>query len=164
MRLTPLIYTTKLNLVDTNITCILWLMINQSMQLELASTWVIMKRLQACLSRTNNAIFWNWLTLHHAYRRFSLNLRVNAWTWGCVRGEKIKRTFCLSKVFTHPRSQTPARTYLAARALVVEGAESDGGEQDGDVEEDGCGHVLQQGFITANYTWGETNTWVIFQS
>lgn len=45
-----------------------------------------------------------------------------------------------------------ALTDLAARALVVEGTESDGGEEDGDVEEDGCGHVLQQGFITANDT------------
>lgn len=59
-----------------------------------------------------------------------------------------------------------ACTYLATCALVIEGAESDGREEDGDVEEDGCGHVLQQGFITANYTWGETNTnmWVIFNS
>lgn len=55
-------------------------------------------------------------------------------------------------------------TYLATCAFVIEGAESDGGEEDGNVEEDGCGHVLQQGFITANYTWGETNTWVIFNS
>lgn len=41
-------------------------------------------------------------------------------------------------------------TDLAARALVIEGAESDGREEDGDVEEDGRGHVLQQGFIAAN--------------
>lgn len=45
-----------------------------------------------------------------------------------------------------------ALTDLAARALVVEGSESDGGEEDGDVEEDGRGHVLQQGFIAANDT------------
>lgn len=45
-----------------------------------------------------------------------------------------------------------ARTYLAARALVVEGAERDGGEEDGDVEEDGRGHVLQQRFVTADDT------------
>lgn len=58
------------------------------------------------------------------------------------------------------------RTYLATSAFVIEGAESDGGEEDGDVEEDGCGHVLQQGFITADDTWGETDTniWVIFNS
>lgn len=43
-------------------------------------------------------------------------------------------------------------TDLATRALVVEGTESDGGEEDGDVEEDSRGHVLQQGFITANDT------------
>lgn len=43
-------------------------------------------------------------------------------------------------------------TDLATRALVVQGTESDGGEEDGDVEEDGRGHVLQQGFITANDT------------
>lgn len=45
-----------------------------------------------------------------------------------------------------------ALTDLAARALVVEGPKSDGGEEDGDVEEDGRGHVLQQGFIAANDT------------
>lgn len=45
-----------------------------------------------------------------------------------------------------------ARTYLATRALVVERSERDGGEEDGDVEEDGRGHVLEQGFITADDT------------
>lgn len=45
-----------------------------------------------------------------------------------------------------------ALTDLATCALVVEGTESDGGEEDGDVEEDGRGHVLQQGFIAANDT------------
>lgn len=44
-----------------------------------------------------------------------------------------------------------SRTDLATRALVVEGAEGDGGEEDGDVEEDGCGHVLEQGLVAANY-------------
>lgn len=47
-----------------------------------------------------------------------------------------------------------ALTDLATRALVIQGAEGDGGEEDGDVEEDGRGHVLQQGFITADDTWG----------
>lgn len=47
-------------------------------------------------------------------------------------------------------------TDLPTRALVVEGTEGDGGEEDGDVEEDGRGHVLQQGLITANDTWGGT--------
>lgn len=49
-------------------------------------------------------------------------------------------------------------TDLPTRALVVEGTEGDGGEEDGDVEEDGCGHVLQQGLITANDTWGGGGT------
>lgn len=44
-----------------------------------------------------------------------------------------------------------SRTDLATRALVVEGAEGDGGEEDGDVEEDGRGHVLEQGLVAANY-------------
>lgn len=47
---------------------------------------------------------------------------------------------------------TFALTDLATRALVIQGAEGDGGEEDGDVEEDGRGHVLQQGFITADDT------------
>lgn len=52
------------------------------------------------------------------------------------------------------RSRASARdlTDLATCALVIEGAKGDGREEDGDVEEDGCGHVLQQGFVTANYT------------
>lgn len=61
----------------------------------------------------------------------------------------------------HLRKKTStchSRTYLATCALVVEGAERDGGQEDGDVEEDGRGHVLQQGFITANDTCGDTNT------
>lgn len=45
-----------------------------------------------------------------------------------------------------------SRTDLATRALVVEGAEGDGGEEDGDVEEDGRGHVLEQGLVAANYS------------
>lgn len=45
-----------------------------------------------------------------------------------------------------------ALTDLSTRALIIEGAESDGRKEDGNVEEDGCGHVLQQGFITANDT------------
>lgn len=44
-----------------------------------------------------------------------------------------------------------SRTDLATRALVVEGAKGDGGEEDGDVEEDGRGHVLEQGLVAANY-------------
>lgn len=48
-----------------------------------------------------------------------------------------------------------AHTYFTTCTLIIEGAESDGGKEDGDVQEDGCGHVLQQGFITANNTWGE---------
>lgn len=48
--------------------------------------------------------------------------------------------------------QVRDHTYLTTCALVIEGAESDGREEDGNVKEDGCGHVLQQGFITANYT------------
>ena len=43
-------------------------------------------------------------------------------------------------------------TNLATRALVVEGAKSDGREEDGDVEEDGGGHVLQQGLVAAHNT------------
>lgn len=61
----------------------------------------------------------------------------------------------------HLRKKTSTcipRTYLATCTLVVEGAERDGGQEDGDVEEDGGGHVLQQGFITANDTCGDTNT------
>lgn len=70
---------------------------------------------------------------------------------------------CLMCSFIHKEAwgqsfHTWAHTDLATCALVVEGSKSDGGEEDGNVEEDGCGHVLQQGFITANNTWGETNT------
>lgn len=41
-------------------------------------------------------------------------------------------------------------TDLAARALIVERAESDGRQQDGDVQEDGRGHVFQQGLVVPN--------------
>lgn len=41
-------------------------------------------------------------------------------------------------------------TDLSARALVVERAERNGGQQDGDVQEDGRGHVLQQGLVVTH--------------
>ncbi len=62
------------------------------------------------------------------------------------------RKCTLSEKSVHVYIQVCAHTYLATCALVIEGAKSDGGEEDGNVEEDGGGHVLQQGFITANYT------------
>lgn len=62
---------------------------------------------------------------------------------GYISGENKQDIFTASEKSVH--------TYLATCAFVIEGAESDGGEEDGNVEEDGCGHVLQQGFITANY-------------
>lgn len=67
---------------------------------------------------------------------------------------KINRKFTVSEESVHISKlySKCAYTYLATCALVIEGAKSDGGQEDGNVEEDGCGHVLQQGFITANYT------------
>lgn len=76
---------------------------------------------------------------------------------------RINRKFCLklqlnnvSRWLCGKGSVTRAvdRTNLATCALVIEGAESDRREEDGNVEEDGRGHVLQEGFITADYTWG----------
>lgn len=41
-------------------------------------------------------------------------------------------------------------TNLAASTLVIERAKGDGGQQDGDVKEDGCGQVLQQRLVATN--------------
>lgn len=68
------------------------------------------------------------------------------------------KTFTSVRGINRKLAPLRALTDLATRAFVIEGAESDGREEDGDVEEDGGGHVLQQGFIAANYTCGETNT------
>ncbi len=48
-----------------------------------------------------------------------------------------------------------AHTYLSSRALVVQRAERNGRQQDGDVEEDGCGGVLQQRSVSVQNTWRE---------
>lgn len=44
-------------------------------------------------------------------------------------------------------------TYFSSRALVIQRAEGDVGQQDGDVEEDGGGGVLQQTAVLPRYTW-----------
>ena len=44
------------------------------------------------------------------------------------------------------------RTDLSAGALVVERAEGDGRQQDGNVQEDGRRHVLQQSLVASHHT------------
>lgn len=58
---------------------------------------------------------------------------------------------CLSKAQVST-SGPHAHTDFATGALIIEGAESNCRKEDSNVEEDGCGHILQQGFITSNYT------------